>query len=94
LLGLLRLDTGDASGAVPELEIAQKAFPKESRVYFSLGNAYSRIGRKADAARVRAEFSKLDAQEVKQKGATLYSERPPGLSPGQLRTLEKENPRP
>lgn len=94
LLGLLRLDTGDAAGAVPELEIAQKAFPKESRVYFSLGNAYSRIGRKADAAKARAEFSKLDAQEVKQRGATLYSERPPGLSPGQLRTLEKENPRP
>lgn len=94
LLGLLRLDTGDASGAVPELEIAQKAFPKESRVYFSLGNAYSRIGRKADAAKARAEFSRLDAQEVKQRGATLYSERPPGLSPGQLRTLEKENSRP
>jgi tetratricopeptide (TPR) repeat protein len=94
LLGLLRLDTGDASGAIPELEIAQKAFPKESRVYFSLGNAYSRIGRKADAAKARAEFSKLDAQEVKQRGATLYSERPPGLSPGELRTLEKDNPRP
>jgi tetratricopeptide (TPR) repeat protein len=94
LLGLLRLDTGDASGAVPELEIAQKAFPKESRVYFSLGNAYSRIGRKADAAKARAEFSRLDAQEVKQRGATLYSERPPGLSPGQLRTLDKEQPRP
>jgi tetratricopeptide (TPR) repeat protein len=94
LLGLLRLDTGDAAGAVPELEIAQKAFPKESRVYFSLGNAYSRIGRKADAAKARAEFSKLDAREVKQKGATLYSERAPGLSPGQMRTLEKENPSP
>jgi tetratricopeptide (TPR) repeat protein len=94
LLGLLRLDTGDASGAVPELEVAQKAFPKESRVYFSLGTAYSRIGRKADAARARAEFSRLDAQEAKQRSATLYSERPPGLSPGQLRTLDKENPRP
>jgi tetratricopeptide (TPR) repeat protein len=93
LLGLLRLDTGDASGAVPELEIAQKAFPKESRVYFSLGTAYSRIGRKADAARVRAEFSKLDAQEAKQRSATLYSERPPGFSPSQLRTLDKENSR-
>ena len=94
LLGLLRLDTGDASGAVPELEIAQKAFPQESRVYFSLGNAYSRIGRKTDAAKARAEFSRLDAQEVKRRGATLYSERPPGLSPGQLRTFEKEKPHP
>ena len=94
LLGLLRLDTGDAAGAVPELEVAQKAFPKESRVYFSLGNAYARIGRKAEAAKARAEFSRLDAQEAKQRGATLYSERPPGLSPGQLRTLDKEQPHP
>src|SRR5206468_12778050 len=56
LLGVLRLDTGNAAGAVPELEVAQKAFPNESRVYFSLGNAYARVGRKAEAAKARAEF--------------------------------------
>jgi tetratricopeptide (TPR) repeat protein len=92
LLGVLRLDTGNAAGAVPELEAAQKAFPNESRVYFSLGNAYSRVGRKAEAARSRAEFARLSALEAKQRGPTLYSERPPGLSEGQLRTLDKENP--
>ncbi len=94
LLGVLRLDTGNAAGAVPELEVAQKAFPKESRVYFSLGNAYARVGRKADAVKARAEFSRLNAQEAKQRGPSLYSERPPGLSEGQLRTLDKERPRP
>jgi len=93
LLGVLRLDTGNAAGAVPELEVAQKAFPNESRVYFSLGNAYARVGRKAEAAKARAEFARLSAQE-KQRTATVYSERPPGLSQGQLRTLDKENPRP
>jgi len=94
LLGLLRLDTGNAAGAVPELEIAQKAFPKESRVYFSLGNAYARVGRKADAANARAAFVRLNTQAAKQKGPSLYSERPTGLSEGQLRTLDKEKPRP
>ena len=94
LLGVLRLDTGNPAGAVPELEIAQKAFPKESRIYFSLGNAYARVGRKAEAAKVRAEFSRLHALEAKQKGPSLYSERPPGPSVGQLQTLDKENPRP
>jgi tetratricopeptide (TPR) repeat protein len=92
LLGVLRLDTGNAAGAVPELEAAQKAFPNESRVYFSLGNAYSRVGRKTEAAKARAEFARLNALEAKQRGPTLYSERPPGLSEGQLRTPDKENP--
>jgi tetratricopeptide (TPR) repeat protein len=93
LLGVLRLDTGNAAGAVPELEAAQKAFPKESRVYFSLGNAYARLGRKTEAARARAEFARLNAEEAKQRGPSLYSERPPGLSEGELRTLDKEKPR-
>jgi tetratricopeptide (TPR) repeat protein len=93
LLGVLRLDTGNAAGAVPELEVAQKAFPKESRVYFSLGNAYARLGRKTEAAKARAEFARLNAEEAKQRGPRLYSERPPGLSEGELRTLDKEKPR-
>ena len=92
LLGLLRLDTGDASGAVPELEIAQKAFPKESRVYFSLGNAYSRIGRKADAAKARAEFVRLNAQAATQAGSNVYGERPSGISQGQLRAVDRGKP--
>jgi predicted Zn-dependent protease len=94
LLGVLRLDTGNAAGAVPELEAAQKAFPKEARVYFSLGNAYARTARKAEAARARAEFARLNAEEAKQRGPSLYSERPPSLSEGQLRTLGEGKPRP
>src|ERR1700687_4040476 len=92
LLGVLRLDTGNAAGAVAELEIAQKAFPNEPRVYFSLGNAYARVGRKAEAARAREVFSRLQAQETQQRGSTVYSGRPAGVSEGQLRTLDNGKP--
>jgi tetratricopeptide (TPR) repeat protein len=83
LLGLLRLDTGDAAAAIPELEIAQKVFPGEAEVYFSLGNAYARAGRKADAAKARAEFARLKAQAAKQPGSNIYGD--------PVRTLGKEN---
>lgn len=91
LVGVLRLDTGDAAGAIPELQIAQNAFPNEPRIYFSLGSAYARTGRKAEAAKARAEFARLNAQE-KQRGATLYSDRPSGLAGGQ-QTLGTGKPR-
>ncbi len=92
LLGLLRLDTGNAAGAVHELEIAQKAFPKQAKIYFSLGNAYARVGRKAEAAKARAEFVRLDTQAASQPGSNVYGERPSGLSEGQLRTEDREKP--
>jgi tetratricopeptide (TPR) repeat protein len=59
LLGLLYLDTDDYTQAIPELEIARKAFPNEPKIYFALGSAYSRAGRKQDAEQARAEFQKL-----------------------------------
>jgi len=90
LVGILRLDTGDAAGSIPELEIAEKAFPNEARIYFSLGAAYARTGRRVEATKARAEFARLNAQE-KQRGATSYSDRPPGLSGGQ-QTLGTGNP--
>ena len=93
LVGLLRLDTGNPAGAIPELEIARKSFPNESRIFFSLGNAYARTGHKAEAAKVRAEFTRLRAKE-RERAATLYSDRPLGLAEGQLRVLGEGNPRP
>src|SRR5262249_6845197 len=50
MLGMLRFNTGNVVGAIPELEIVRKAFPRKAEIYFALGNAYARIGRKADAA--------------------------------------------
>jgi tetratricopeptide (TPR) repeat protein len=61
LLGMLLLDTDDYAGAIPELEIAEKAFPQEAKIYFALGTAYSRAGRKQDAALARATFVRLTA---------------------------------
>jgi tetratricopeptide (TPR) repeat protein len=64
LLGLLYADTNQFARAIPELEIAQKAFPNEAQVYFALGNAYARVGRKAEAAKARATFARLNQQKA------------------------------
>jgi tetratricopeptide (TPR) repeat protein len=69
LLGMLLLDTDDYQKAIPELEIAQKAFPRETRVYLALGSAYSRAGRKQDAVRARAEFQRLTEEGKPGTGA-------------------------
>jgi tetratricopeptide (TPR) repeat protein len=60
LFGLLLLDTGQYKQAIPELEIARKAFPNESKVYWSLGVAYGHTGRAQDAAEARTTFSHLN----------------------------------
>jgi tetratricopeptide (TPR) repeat protein len=91
LLGMLRLNTGDAAGAIPELEIAQKSFPGESGVYFSLGSAYARVGRKADAAKARAEFTRLSAKAPKPSGPVVYADRASGVLEGHLPALDKGN---
>ena len=92
LLGLLRLETGNAVAAVSELEIAQKAFPKEAGVYFSLGKAYAQVGRKTEAAKARAEFTRLNAQAARQPGLNVYGQQPSVVSQDQLRIPDKENP--
>jgi len=62
LLGLLWLDTDDYRKAIPDLEIAAKAFPHDAKIFFALGSAYSRAGRKEDAARARATFQRLNQE--------------------------------
>lgn len=59
LLGLLYLDTDEYLKAIPELEIAEKAFPKEVKVYLALGSAYARAGRKQEAERARVKAQQL-----------------------------------
>lgn len=95
LLGLLYLDTGRSSEAVPELEIARKAFAKQSQVYFALGNAYAKLGRKADAARMRAEFVRLNAAEKAQKEATdsgIYGDQSSGVLSEKLQQQTAQPP--
>jgi len=74
LLGLLRLDTDDYQGAIPELEIARKGLPHEPKIYFALGTAYSRAGRKQDAAQARATFARLSQAGGKGSVATVRAE--------------------
>jgi len=70
LLGLLLLDTGAYERAVPELEIARKAFPQDGRIDLSLATAYAHVGRTQDAARSRVEFArKKQAQQAEAGGA-------------------------
>jgi tetratricopeptide (TPR) repeat protein len=70
LLGLLYLDTDNYLKAIPELEIAEKSFPKDAKVYFALGSAYSRGGRKQDAERARTKFQRLSKESPEESGAS------------------------
>ena len=72
LLGLLYLDTDNYQKAIPELENAQKSFPKDAKVYFALGSAYSRAGRKQDAERARAAFQRLSQQGSGEESKASY----------------------
>jgi tetratricopeptide (TPR) repeat protein len=65
LLGLLRLDVDKYQEAIPELELAEKGLPKEAKVYAALASAYSRAGRKQEAAKARATFARLNEQGKK-----------------------------
>jgi tetratricopeptide (TPR) repeat protein len=65
LLGLLYLDTGDFPSSISELEIAKRAYGKAPDLYFALGNAYARAGRKEEAAQARATFRRLSAANKK-----------------------------
>jgi predicted Zn-dependent protease len=69
LLGALLLDVDQPERAIPQLEVAEKASLRDPRVYFALGSAYSRVGRKQDAARARATFERLSKEAEKSKPA-------------------------
>lgn len=58
-LGRVLLAVDDPAAAVVELEIAKRLAPDNPDARFNLASAYARVGRKADAARERAEFLRL-----------------------------------
>lgn len=72
LLGLLYLDTDHFQKAVPELEFARKAFPKDRRLLLALASAYSRVGRKQDAASARASFERLSQSSPADESTASY----------------------
>jgi len=70
LLGLLLASTGEEEKAIPELEIARRAFPQDTKVYWSLATAYARVGRAQDAAKARAEVARLSRKSEPEEGAS------------------------
>ena len=82
LLGLLLVDTGKYRQAVPQLEMARRAFTSEASVYFALGTAYARTGRKQQAAEARATFLRLRRQGASKPTPNVYGEQHSGL-PGE-----------
>jgi len=92
LLGLLYLDTQSFPEAISELEIAKRSFTKVPEVYFALGNAYARAGRKAEAARARATFTRLNALRKQESEDTVYDEHPRGLTREKLGSEPNKNP--
>jgi Flp pilus assembly protein TadD len=59
VLGYVLLETGETARALEELELASRGVPEDPRVWFALGRAYSRLGRKTDAERARENFNRL-----------------------------------
>jgi len=80
LLGLLYLDTQNFAVAISELETAKRSYSNLPQLYFALGNAYARAGRKAEAVRARAIFARLNAKNERESKAMYYGEKSSGLS--------------
>jgi len=59
VLGRLLANAGEVDEGIKHLEIARQEAPDSPQVRFSLAAAYALAGRKADAARERAEFVRL-----------------------------------
>ena len=78
---------------MPELERARPDMPNEPKIYFALGNAYAKIGRKEEAAQARAVFVRLQAQEKNEAAPSTYGQEPQGISPEKLAPSGKEEPR-
>ena len=93
LLGILRLDVGDSSGAIPELELARKGLPEDPKIYFALGTAYAQLGNKLESAKARAEFVRLNAIEQQHAAGSDYGEQASGLNSRDRQTIDTEKPR-
>jgi len=92
LLGLLYLDTQNFNRAISELETAKRSFTNLREVYFALGNAYARAGKKAEATRARADFTRLSAKRNQEPDVSDYDEHPRGLTQEKLGARPEKNP--
>jgi predicted Zn-dependent protease len=70
-LGRILLETGDVEGAIRELEEGVRLAPDSPEMRYVLARAYTRGGRKDDAAREHTEFLRLDKLRRELKGEPL-----------------------
>ncbi len=80
VLGRVLLELGQVDRSIKELEEGVKLAPSSPEMHFALARAYTRAGRKEDAARERATFKKLQ-DEYNQKRQLDKSETPPEKKP-------------
>jgi tetratricopeptide (TPR) repeat protein len=79
ILGRTLLNRDDVEGAIQQLEQGVKLAPLSREMRFELARAYTRAGRKQDAAREFEAFQRLDAAAQ----AARSPDRPPGgVDPG------------
>lgn len=80
VLGRILLDLGQVDRAVKELEEGARLAPSSPEMHFALARAYTRVGRKADAARERELFKRLqdefEARRIRRAGAQADDNQP------------------
>ena len=74
VLGRILLELGEVERAIKELEEGARLAPTSPEMHFALARAYTRAGRKQDAARERELFKRLQDQQ----DAARSSGRPAG----------------
>jgi predicted Zn-dependent protease len=67
VLGRVLLDLGQIDRAIKELEEGVKLAPASPEMHFALARAYTRAGRKEEAARERETFKKLQDEYSKKR---------------------------
>ncbi|MBN9657852.1 MAG: hypothetical protein J0H49_06720 [Acidobacteria bacterium] len=67
-LGRTLVELNQFEKGAKELELAAKLEPSSSQLQFLLSSTYTKLGRKEEAARARAEFARLKAAEDERMG--------------------------
>jgi tetratricopeptide (TPR) repeat protein len=74
-LGRILLELGQVDRAVKQLEEGARLAPNVPEMYYALARAYTRAGRKQDAARARQTFQRLEKlRNAQREGAKIEDE--------------------
>ncbi len=76
VLGRSLLELGDAAAAVAALETSRRLAPGSPEVHFNLARAYTKVHRPEDADVERAEFERLQAQNLRNSSDVMNGQSP------------------